>query len=88
MLMAKKRRPARPAFTPVEARMIGVLSDGRPHRREQLHRCLVDELGEVRNIRAHITRIRSKIRPHGEDVQCVRFRRRVCYQLVRLLITD
>jgi len=71
--------------TPTQGTMLRVLSDGFPHTREELHRCLPDELGPLSNIRAHLTSIRKRIRPLGQDVICELVNRRICYRHVRLL---
>lgn len=72
-------------FTPTQRAILQVLSDGLPHRREELHACLPDELGPQRNIRAHITAIRKILRPRGEDVVCEYGRFGFGYRHVRLL---
>jgi hypothetical protein len=72
-------------FTKVEKRILDVLSDGLPHRKEELHPCLSDELGPVTNAQRHISSIRKKIRPKGEDIVCELVARRINYRHVRLL---
>jgi hypothetical protein len=56
------------AFTPVQRRMMAVLADGLPHTSRELHACLEDDLGPLRNIAAHLTAIRKVLRPRGEDI--------------------
>jgi hypothetical protein len=73
------------AFTPVQSRMLEVLRDGLPHTRYELHDCLQDEMGPISNIRSHLSSIRKKIRPFGEDIICELANRRICYRHVRLL---
>lgn len=72
-------------FTNVERRILNVLSDGLPHRKEELHPCLADELGPLTNLHPHITNIRKKIRPKGEEIVCELVARRINYRHVRLL---
>jgi hypothetical protein len=72
-------------FTKTQLLMLAVLSDGQPHRREELHAILPDDLGPMKNIRPHISKIRKLIRPQGLDVACVWYKRNFCYQQVRLL---
>ncbi len=55
-------------FTPTQAAMLKVLSDGKSHTKEELHACLPDELGDKKNIRPHLTAIRKKLRPAGQDI--------------------
>lgn len=69
----------------VQQRMLAVLADGKPHRAEELHACLMDEMGASRNIRAHLTAIRKQLRPKGEDIVCVFVDRKYQYRWVRLL---
>lgn len=73
------------SFTPVQRRILEILSDGLPHTRFELHKCLNDELSPVRNIRPHLTAIRKKIRPHGEDILCEYIPHGTYYRHVRLL---
>jgi DNA-binding CsgD family transcriptional regulator len=73
-------------FTPVERRMLQVLSDGLPHTPQELHSCLWDDQGEVANIRRHIYEMRQKLRPKGHDIVCEVNRRQTFYRHVRLLV--
>lgn len=72
-------------FTTTEYKLLRILSDGLPHRREELFECLPDELGPMRNVRRHLYNIRKKIERKGEDILCVFVERRICYRLVRLI---
>lgn len=65
--------------------MLTILADGLPHRREELHACLPDDLGDLSNIKAHLTAIRKAIRPQGRDVACELLGGVICYRLVRLI---
>jgi hypothetical protein len=56
------------SFTPTQRRMLAVLSDGMAHSREELHACLMDELGPVENIHFHISLMRTKLRRAGMDI--------------------
>ena len=80
---------ARPTFTPIQQRIIDLLSDGMPHSREAILECLQDEL--VNNQQAHkmhIMAIRYKLRPRGQDIICEYVRRRPFYRHVRLLASS
>lgn len=57
-------------FTPTERRILNVLADGLPHRREELHACLPDELGAVANVYMHVTNLRRKLAKRGEAILC------------------
>lgn len=72
-------------FTPTESRLLSLLSDGLPHSKKELHACLYDSLGILNNIQAHISHLRSKIRPKGEDIVCEYAKRQIWYRHVRLL---
>ena len=72
-------------FTPTEKRILTVLSDGQAHRREELHKCLPDELAALEAIQPHISRLRKKLSPVGEDIICTLKARQIHYQHVRLI---
>lgn len=72
-------------FTPVQQCMLSILADGLPHTRAELHACLSDELGPLRNICVHLSRIRKVLRPAGQDIVCELYRRTICYRHVYLL---
>lgn len=69
----------------VQQRMMKVLSDGVAHRREELHACLHDELGPMRNISAHLVMLRRQLRPLGQSISCTRLDGQIYYCLVRLV---
>lgn len=72
-------------FTPIQQRMLIVLSDGLPHPREELHACLDDELSPYSAIKAHLSSIRKILRPKGQDIICEIVHRRNMYRQIRLL---
>ena len=72
-------------FTPTQAAMLKILSDGLPHTREELHKCCGPS--SLKTIQMHLSSIRKKLRPHGEDIVYVVVSRRGCYQHVRLLVS-
>lgn len=57
-------------FTAVETRILRLLSDGMPHTKEEVHSCLSDELGPLKNISVQLSNLRKKLRPMGQDVVC------------------
>lgn len=73
-------------YTPVQRRILKVLADGEPHDRAELHACLVDDLGPLSNIRVHLTRLRKKLRPQGQDIRCEMLGGQVYYRQVRLTL--
>lgn len=74
-----------PHFTPTEQRMLKILSDGFPHHKSELQVCLPDNLGDITNIRAHLSFLRKKLRPKGEDILCELCRGEAYYRWVRIL---
>ena len=72
-------------FTPTQTAMLKVLSDGMPHSKAELHECLPDELGPMKNISRHLGEIRKALRPRGQDVLCEYRDRARLYRWVRLL---
>lgn len=72
-------------FTPVERRMLAVFEDYKPHTREELRKCLNDDLGANCNIRPHILTLRRKLKPKGETIACdVLDGRRIYYRKAKL----
>lgn len=60
------------SFTPVEQKMLKVLSDGRGHKTMELYNCLVDDLSPIRNVSVHVRNIRQKLRRVGEAIVAVK----------------
>ncbi len=76
--------PLKP-LSQIQLAMLKVLSDGLPHKKKELHACLFDDLGSMKNIHAHITSIRKHLRTKGQDVICEYFKRKIHYRHVKLL---
>ena len=57
------------ALTPTQQAIYDILSDGKLHRREELHACLPDELGAPSNVRPHICNLRKRL--NGQEIVCV-----------------
>lgn len=73
-------------FTPTERRMLAVLSDGMMHSREELHACLPDDLDPLSAIRNHVSNLRKKLLPKGQDIVCQLHLAKTHYRHVRLLV--
>jgi hypothetical protein len=72
-------------LTPIQQKMVDLLSDGLCHTKEELHGCLYDDQGPLRNIAQHITMARKLLRPTGRDIICQREgKSKSYYRLVRL----
>jgi DNA-binding CsgD family transcriptional regulator len=67
------------SYTPTQRKILAVLSDGRPHSREELFACLPDDLGSVSNVRAHLSILRRKLR--GRLIVCELHGRAAFYRL-------
>lgn len=75
-------------FTPTEQKILLMLADGQDHSRLELQRALPRQescLTEESSVRQHISKIRKKLRPVGEDIVCIRSRWGSTYRLARLL---
>jgi hypothetical protein len=72
-------------LSPVQRKMLEVLADGLPHRRAELHACLWDREGAMRNIRTHLSIIRKHLNERGESIICEMHEKHICYRHVRLL---
>lgn len=72
-------------LTPTQRRMVELLADGKPHERRELHALLPFDEGAMTNVKAHLTAIRKKIRPRGEEIVCEVVNNRLCYRHIVLL---
>ena len=72
-------------LTNVQKKILEALSDGRPHTPQDLFKCLSDEMGSPATVAVHITGIRKKLRPKGQDISCETINRQAYYRHVRLL---
>lgn len=72
-------------YSPTQVKILQLLSDGKPHTREEIHALLIDELCQIEMVSVHISRIRKHLRPKGEEIICELANRRIHYRHVRLL---
>lgn len=72
-------------FTPTERRILELLADGLPHRREEVLLCLDDELADYTHLSGHIKNARRKLLPLGYDVVCQVKSFMYSYRWVRVL---
>ncbi len=75
-------------YTPTQEKILEVLADGTPHGRQELINCLDDAFADRRNLNVHLSNLRARMRPIGEDIVCRIVSRRICYQHVILLLRD
>ena len=71
-------------FTKTEKAILDVLSDGKPHKAEELVACLDDEMADMGAVHTHLDRIRKKL-PEGQIILCQFLRRARQFRLVRRL---
>lgn len=71
-------------LTPTQQCILDLLAGWLPIDPRRIHGCLRDELGDLKNIKVHISVLRRLLRPYGVIILCVIHRRRMCYQLVPL----
>lgn len=71
-------------WTPTQQKLIDALADGLPKSPEELH-AAIGGYGAVKNIWAHLSAIRKKLRPRGQDIVCVYQKRKLHYLHVGLL---
>ena len=76
-------------FTKTQLRIVEVLSDGKRHHSLELQMYLrkhePEGIAKHKSVIVHITGIRKKLRPVGEDIVCEYFQRKKYYRHVRLL---
>lgn len=82
---ARVRVMASNEYTPTEQRILNLLADGLPHTRIEVFQCLWDDMGNLSNIRFHLSRLRGKLHRLGETIVCEIRNRRICYRHIRLL---
>ena len=68
-------------FTPTQKKIMAVLGDGYAHDLKDLLRCLDDEMAVEQTLKVHISNIRKKVNPFGDDIVC----RAGAYRLVRMI---
>lgn len=70
-------------FTSDQRRILDVLSDGLPHRREELR--FGDGLRSIGSIKKQVCLIRKILREHDQDIVCTWHNRCWCYRWVASL---
>lgn len=74
-------------FRPTELEMLRLLSDGKPHHRDELHKKCCGP-SESRVVAVHVSRIRKQVRRVGQDIVCTLVGGRIHYQHVILLTPE
>lgn len=57
-------------YTPIQRRIMHLLSDGKLHTKAELHKCILDDLSENTTVNMHITFLRKKLRLIGQTIIC------------------
>jgi hypothetical protein len=58
-------------LTPIETKIIRLLSDGDLHKRDELMGCIGDPLSKPVNLHYHLVNLRKKLLPLQQTVCCV-----------------
>lgn len=75
-----------PKFTPTEQKILDRLSDGKRHLRDDLRLLLPDHIMNQRSaLWFHMSRIRKKLNPIGEEIVCEFSCGKIHYRHVRLI---
>jgi hypothetical protein len=74
-----------PTLSPIQRKMLGVFSDGMRHSKDELYRCLNDDLAKDTAVNCHISKMRKVLRVMGEEIVCEVFERQFWYRHVLLL---
>jgi hypothetical protein len=69
-------------ISPIQKKMLAVLSDRQRHSPEELHACLSDEMTPIRNISPHLAYLRRALRPLGQDIISQRLSGKTYYLLI------
>jgi DNA-binding winged helix-turn-helix (wHTH) protein len=80
--------PTNGHLTKTQYAIIHALSDGQGHSKDELLRCLPDDLASVGAVRVHVCRINKVLRPMGEEILCVYDGRTVKYRHIRHIGTS
>ncbi len=72
-------------WTAIQEKLLDLLSDGISHQRSELLACIGDDLATPNALQAHLTRMRLKLRPIGNNVVCEIHDSRIYYRLVRVI---
>lgn len=70
-------------FTPIQRKMLDVLSDGKFHTHEELHACCKPSGPNA--VKVHLYNLRVRMNPRGHDIMTRRVNGKWFYRHVRLL---
>lgn len=55
-------------LTPTQQRIMDLLADGKGHTREELHKCMPDELSSIANLYVHVHHLNRRLKQQGQEV--------------------
>jgi hypothetical protein len=74
-------------YTPIQQRIIDLLSDGLPHERRDMLKCINPNSKNLNGLAVHIAFLRSKVRELRQDIVTELRRGGIYYRMVILLPT-
>lgn len=72
-------------FSPVQTKMMKILRDGQPHAKEELHKCLWDELSGPNAVNMQISYMRKKLLNCNHAILNQQIDGKVFFRLVMLI---
>ena len=72
-------------LTPVQHKMMQMLSDGRAHSDKELHSCLTDDLAPLKAIRYHLTFVRNYLQEKQQVLITERKNGTLYYYIARVV---
>jgi hypothetical protein len=69
----------------IPQKILTLLSDGMPHPRQALMRCMNDHLADGTAMMMHVSALRKQLRAKGYDILCQQTRDGSYYRIVRHL---
>ena len=72
-------------WTPIQAAIAELLSDGERHKREELRACINDEEASNENVQSHVSEMRKKLKARGQTIVCELYNGTLYYRHVALL---
>lgn len=75
-------------LTPTQQRIMDVLGDGFDHTKEELKKCVGDELSTDNNLSVHIHLLKKRLAPFGKTITSHEHAGRSYYRVVRFIAVD
>lgn len=73
-------------YTPIQQRILALLSDGMPHDRWDVLKCIGDSLATLPTLHQHLYLLRLRLRMINQEILCERRQGRYMYRHVKLLV--